>query len=174
MQNPISAIGTASLSIPASVIVAMLGIIIILLAIAMVAAYRRGHTAGSLVVLAEYRHIVDDQKQIIDNLLQRIDNTGAAMEQLQSRHEKELRAQNKSWQNELDKAAASLGQLRIQLLSETEVELIMAMAEKLRLGSSALHATQQFADARQAKELASRGAILFQRLQPRDAKGEAA
>lgn len=170
MQNPISAIGTASWSIPASVIAALIGTIIILFALAMFAAYRRGASRAQ----HDYRLLLNDQDKTIQNLLLRITDAGTAIEQAQAAHDLEMDQQRARYRDEFIQLSNNTQQLKSQNLSSSEIELIIAMAEKLRLGSSALHATQQYADARQAKELAHRGVGLFQRLQPRDAKGEAA
>lgn len=64
-------------------------------------------------------------------------------------------------------------ELRGTGLSHIEVELIEAMSQKLRLASPALHASQQFADARQAKILSERGAALYKRLHRAEAEAAA-
>lgn len=174
MQNPLPTIGTASWNIPASVIAALIGTIIILFALAMFAAYRRGEGRGALRAQHDYRLLLNDQDKTIQNLLLRITDAGTAIEQAQAAHDLEMDQQRARYRDEFIQLSNNTQQLKSQKLSSSEIELIIAMAEKLRLGSSALHATQQYADARQAKELAHRGVGLFQRLQPRDAKGEAA
>lgn len=174
MQNPISAIGTASWSIPAPVIAALIGTVIIMFALALIAAYRRGEGRGALRAQHDYRLLLNDQDKTIQNLLLRITDAGTALEQAQAAHDLEMDQLRARHRHECIQLSNSTQQLQSQKLSNSEIQLIMAMAGKLRLGSSALHATQQYAAARQAKELAHRGGILFKRLQPRDAKGEAA
>lgn len=174
MHNPISAIGTASWSIPASVFAACIGTIIILLVLAMVAAYRRGEGRGALRAQHDYRLLLNDQDKTIQNLLLRITDAGTALEQAQAAHDLEMDQLRARHHHEFIQLSNSTQQLQCQKLSNSEIELIIAMAEKLRLGSSALHATQQYAAARQAKELAHRGVTLFQRLSQAVEKGKAA
>lgn len=174
MQNPISAIGTASWSIPASVIAALIGTVIIMFALALIAAYRRGEGRGALRAQHDYRLLLNDQDKTIQNLLLRITDAGTALEQAQAAHDLEMDQQRARYRHELIQLSNSTQQLQPQKLSNSEVQLIIAMAEKLRLGSSALHATQQYAAARHAKELAHRGVTLFQRLSHANEKGEAA
>lgn len=99
---------------------------------------------------------------------------GRAMEWQEEQHQEERQALKARIDGDARGFKELSNQLQTTALTPTETQLIMAMAEKLRLGSSALHATQQYAAARQAKELAHRGVTLFQRLSQTDEKGEAA
>lgn len=153
--------------IPASLIVAAI-IVIALSAIALLAyANHRGYNAGS----NEYQELIRAKNGRIDELNNTIAHNRAvrqrereyaaeAMEELEAQHQKER------------------GQLYRELgatvLSAAEVRLIADAAGKLRLASPALHAQQQFAAARQTKELAARLDILIKRLQPSDEAEERA
>lgn len=59
-----------------------------------------------------------------------------------------------------------LDEIRPRVLSLAEIQMLSDLTGKLRLASPALHAQQQFADARKTKELASRLDILIKRLLP--------
>lgn len=63
-----------------------------------------------------------------------------------------------------DKQVAALKAHIGATLSAQQLQLIEAMTGKLRLASSALHATQAFKDAREAKELAVRGQLMLDSL----------
>lgn len=99
---------------------------------------------------------------------------GQALESQEEQHQDELRRLRDARAETSQRYRELSNYLQATALTTTELQLVEDMANKLRLASSSLHATQQFADARQAKELAHRGDLLLQRLQPRDAKGEAA
>lgn len=99
---------------------------------------------------------------------------GRAMEWQEEQHQDELQRRRDASAETNRRYCELSNQLQATTLTPTELQLVEDMVNKLRLASSSLHATQQFADARQAKELAHRGDLLLQRLLPRDAKGEAA
>lgn len=66
----------------------------------------------------------------------------------------------------LSAAHESLRELSGTRITPTDTQLILDMAGKLSLASPALHATQAFKDAREAKMLADRGQALLKRLRP--------
>lgn len=67
-------------------------------------------------------------------------------------------------QAEHDKQVAALKAHIGATLSAQQLQLVADMAGKLRLASNALHATQAFKDAREAKELAVRGQLMLDSL----------
>lgn len=97
-------------------------------------------------------------------------NAAQALEQMELTHQEEreaelskLRKANRtlemlelSHQQEREAFKAELRAART-LLSDQELELIIAMAEKLKLASASLHATQHYKDAKQAKALGDSG-----------------
>lgn len=97
-----------------------------------------------------------------------------AMEWQEEQHQEEMKTLQARIAGDARQFKKLSNQLQATTLTPTELQLVEDMANKLRLASSTLHATQQFAFARTAKELAHRGDLLLQRLLPRDAKGEAA
>lgn len=91
-------------------------------------------------------------------LLRSRENAAQALEQQQLNHEQELQA--------LREQAAPL--------SPKDLATIRDMADKLNLAANALHATQQFKDSRQAKNLASAGHRIADQLARARATQEAA
>ena len=91
-------------------------------------------------------------------LLRSQENAAQALEQQQLNHDQELQA------------------LRDQLapLGPKDLNTLREMADKLNLAANALHATQQFSDSRQAKNLASAGHRIADQLARARATQEAA
>lgn len=163
-----------------SIIVALICAVIAALYIAR-EAYNRGQQS---CVANMQRALVETRKAA----QRRQQDAVSAMEQAETRHADELAQLRSSYhhrikvlENDLQSSLTNLTiarddmiQLEQRRLTASEINLVEAMVEKLRLGSAALHSTQQFADARQAKELAGRGETLLKRLRTAGGAEEAA
>lgn len=103
-------------------------------------------------LLEEQRADYQRQFRQLNNLLQETRSTATATQAEYGRLHDEL--------------AAKLQAAQAAALSATEIQLLEDMTAKLRLASPVLHAHQQFAAARKAKELSGRGEVLLSRLRP--------
>lgn len=146
-------------------------VLMVLLAIACWWAYRafdRGHSARAAEVsmlrcgLSRASQNIVDLKHQSEGLKAQLqhsrNNAAQALEQQQLNHDQELQA--------LRDQLAPLGLKDLYTLRE--------MADKLNLAANALHATQQFKDSRQAKNLASAGHRIADQLARARATQEAA
>lgn len=183
-MNTIQALITLSIGLFAAVVIALY--------IAR-EAYSRGQQAGAAdrhralvesrkAVAARQRDFVkamEDQSQQHEEELLKVTGTYAQKFKEASNAQQEAEATNKALRAEIrhwhDEAGDEIARLRKATLTQNEIQLLEDMAGKLRLSSASLHATQQFADAREARELALRGDNLVKRLRPSDeAKEDAA
>lgn len=87
----------------------------------------------------------------------------------------ELQQARQALEHHRDNYAAAMEQMahdydhaisQLRAPTDLDLQLIQQMAEKLNLASQALHATQQYSDAKAAKNLADRGHRLLERLRP--------
>lgn len=152
-------INTATLATTIAIIVAaclMLGIVV------MREAFRRGvtHAHSEMAnVRTDYAKALEHQEsEHLDELVE----LRAAMRR--ETHNTKLEISGRQMQIEL--LTQDLQELRARTLTLVEIQLLSDLAGKLRLASPALHAQQQFAEARKTKELASRLDILIKRLLP--------
>lgn len=164
-------------------IAALTFIAAVLLCYAISAAVRiRSKQDGCTMASKEYAKVIQQKNQQIDELNTTIEHdcniahraradAANAMEQLAEVHNEELAQLRKAhsvWaeqQLHLNAVADRLATTAMEkTLTDTELQLLDDMSQKLRLGSSALHATQQFADSKQAGILANRAQTLLKRL----------
>ncbi|SDS02211.1 hypothetical protein SAMN05216198_1005 [Halopseudomonas litoralis] len=120
----------------------------------------------------DFVRAMEDQSQRHQEELLEVTGTYARKFKEASNAQQEAEANSRVLRDELrfcnEAADTEVARLRNCTLTQNEIQLLEDMAGKLRLSGASLHATQQFADAREARELALRGDNLVKRLRPKN------